>query len=370
MSLKPQVVIPIVGLILALSLFGFLKIKSAASSVPISPLPSPTPGLIDDRAIPEPPAEINLPSPSPLSPNLSQAQQLNVLLLGYGGPGHQGGYLTDVILVARLDFAAKKLKLIHIPRDVWVNGAKINAALPMGLKSGNYPTSDLGKDKIIQGSYLTKQAVNQVTGIQPDVVIAIDFSRFAQAINSLRGIEVQVLKTLDDPWYPVTGRELELCGKTPEEVTQLSNTLSGFELEKQFPCRYEHLEFNPGTVHMDGDTVLKFVRSRHTTSDFDRGERQIQVLLAIQDKLFSLKALEHIPQFFSTLTKAVKTDLTLDLVQNLAPKLIHLQSFTVTKISLSTANVLSSIKTSTGASALTSKDGDGNWIGVHQYVNN
>ena len=119
---------------------------------------------------------------------------------------------------------------------------------------------------------------------------------------------------------------------------------------------------------MDGDTVLKFVRSRHTTSDFDRGGRQIQVLLAIQDKLFSLKALQNLPEFYATLAKAVKTDLTLDILQQLAPKLTQLPQFTVNKISLSTANVLTSTKTSSGASALLPKAGEGNYQEIHQYV--
>lgn len=338
--------------------------------------PPPTPSILDDRAIPEAPEELVLPSPTAIDTDFATTDKVSVLLLGYGGPGHQGGFLTDVILLASLDFKTKKTTLIHIPRDTWISipsgqtniSAKINAALPMGLKVGNYPTKDVAKDAVVRGAYLTKQAVTQVTGLPVDLVIAIDFSRFSQAINALRGIDVNVLKPLDDPWYPVTGRELELCGKTPEEVTQLSQTLSGFELEKQFPCRYEPLHFEPGVVHMDGDTVLKFVRSRHTTSDFDRGGRQIQVLLAIQDKLFSLKALQNLPEFYATLAKAVKTDLTLDILQQLAPKLTQLPQFTVNKISLSTANVLTSTKTSSGASALLPKAGEGNYQEIHQYV--
>jgi polyisoprenyl-teichoic acid--peptidoglycan teichoic acid transferase len=342
----------------------------------LSIFPPRGPAILDDRAIPEPPPELELPNPSPVDKDFATASDITVLLMGYGGPGHQGGFLTDVIILAKIDFAAKKLSLIHIPRDTWISipsgekniNAKINAALPMGLKSGNYPTKDIAKDTVIRGSYLTKQAVTQVTGIPVDLVIAIDFARFSQAINALRGIDVTVTKVLDDSWYPVAGLELELCGKTPEEVTQLSNTLSGFELEKQFPCRYERVRVEPGIVPMDGDTVLKFVRSRHSSSDFDRGERQMQVLLAIRDKLFSLKALDNIPEFYTTLSKAVKTDVTLDIVKQVGPKLTGLPQYSVNKIGLSTANVLSATKTSTGASALIPKAGEGNYQQIHNYV--
>ncbi len=338
--------------------------------------PEPTPSLLDDRAIPEAPADLELPEPTATTKDVSTAETINILLLGYGGAGHQGGFLTDVILLAQIDFTHKRFGLIHIPRDVWVTlpsgtgdfSTKINAALPLGLKQGNYPTEDVAKDTIIRGSYLVKQSVSQVTGITPDFVVTVDFARFSQAINALRGIDVNVLKTLNDPWYPITGRELELCGKTPEEVTELSNTLSGFELEKQFPCRYEELNFTPGITHMDGDTVLKFVRSRHTTSDFDRGERQIQVIEAIVAKLFELDALNHQAEFYATLTKAVKTDVTVDHLAAVAPRLTSLLQFTTAKISLSTANVLVSTKTSSGAFALLSKGGEDNWQTVQQYI--
>ena len=67
---------------------------------------------------------------------------LTVLLLGYGGAGHQGGYLSDVIHIVHLDFAKQKTALISIPRDLWVslpNGTerKINAAYNIDRQSGN-----------------------------------------------------------------------------------------------------------------------------------------------------------------------------------------------------------------------------------------
>ena len=58
---------------------------------------------------------------------------VSFLLLGYGGAGHDGGYLTDVIQLVHVDFKQNKIFIISIPRDLWLklpNGkeAKINAA--------------------------------------------------------------------------------------------------------------------------------------------------------------------------------------------------------------------------------------------------
>jgi hypothetical protein len=59
--------------------------------------------------------------------------RINILLLGIGGPGHDGANLTDTILLASIDPINDKAVLLSVPRDLWVripnNGTqKINAA--------------------------------------------------------------------------------------------------------------------------------------------------------------------------------------------------------------------------------------------------
>lgn len=352
----------------------FARSNQVAHSISLEPTPTP---VLDDRAIPSAPPDLTIPDPTPATPfSLTTAKQVGVLLLGYGGAGHQGGFLTDVIILINFDIANKKVAFIHIPRDLWVTvtagtnsiPTKINATLPLGTKSGNYPTADVGKDVILRGASLTKQAVTAVTGIPIQYIIGVDFNNFVGAIDALRGIEVHVPTVFDDPWYPIKGRELELCDHTPEEVTELSSKLSGFALEKEFPCRYEHLHFDPGTTHMDGETALKYSRSRHSTSDFARGERQIQVLVGIKDKLFSLKALDKIPEFFKTLGRAVKTDITQTTISDAAYFLKDLPSYTILRLGLSTANVLQSGTSSSGASILTTKSGENDWTSVQSFV--
>lgn len=345
-----------------------------AHSVSLEPMPTP---VLDDRAIPSAPPDLTIPDPTPATPfSLSTAKQVGVLLLGYGGAGHQGGFLTDVIILLNFDIANKKIAFIHIPRDLWVTvtagssslQTKINATLPLGTKSGNYPTADVGKDAVLRGASLTKQAVTNVTGIPIQYVVGIDFNNFIGAIDALRGIEVNVPAVFDDPWYPVKGRELELCDHTPEEVTELSSKLSGFALEKEFPCRYEHLHFDPGMTHMNGETALKYSRSRHSTSDFARGERQIHVLVGVKDKLFSLKALDKVPEFFKTLGRAVKTDITQTTITDAAYFLKEIPNYKLLQFGLSTANVLQGGTSSSGASILMSKSGENDWSSVQNFI--
>src|SRR3970282_549133 len=73
-----------------------------------------------------------------------------------------------------------------------------------------------------------------------------------------------------------------------------------------FTCRYEELSFTKGLKHMDGTTVLKFVRSRHGTggegSDFARSARQQKVILAFRQKVLSTETLTS-PQKIIDLSK-------------------------------------------------------------------
>lgn len=82
------------------------------------------------------------------SPIPKEQKVFNILLMGYGGPGHDGAYLTDTIMLARIDTENKKVLLISIPRDIWVEiptepdedfYSKINSVYQTGLFSKNYP---------------------------------------------------------------------------------------------------------------------------------------------------------------------------------------------------------------------------------------
>jgi len=288
-------------------------------------------------------------------------QKLTLLLLGYGGAGHEGGALSDVIQVIHLDFEKHTVALISVPRDLWVSlpggtENKINAAYSMDL--GN-------KD---EKATISRKMIETVIGIPVDYYIAVDFVGFQRIIGQeLGGIDVQVSEPLDDPWYPIKGEEQNTCGKTAEEVATLSSQLSGFELEKQFECRYEHLSFSTGTVHMEGGDALKFVRSRHGSQagDFSRSQRQHEVLQAIQKKLFSLEGIDNIPGVYKEFADHTQTDLNGEVAEYLWPTLKATKDYRVISITLSTENVFTGGKSSQGASILQPK---GTWKDVHSYI--
>jgi LCP family protein required for cell wall assembly len=241
--------------------------------------------------------------------NLKQTtdNRINILLLGTGGGNHDGPNLTDTIILASLDQKNDKVTLVSIPRDLWFPdiSQKINAAYANGearRKGG--------------GLVEAEAAMGKITGQSIDYGVRLDFSGFVKAVDIVGGLDINVDNTFDDYQYPIDGKETDTCGHTPAELQSLANTPED-QLPQVFPCRYLHVHFNKGLNHMNGETALEFVRSRHATqtieaSDFARSKRQEKVIKAFKDKALSLQTLLNpgkVISLYTTLQGSIDTDI-------------------------------------------------------------
>ncbi len=285
--------------------------------------------------------------PPPLPESVEKLDSLNLLLLGSGGAGHEGGELTDAIILAHIDFKQAKIALISIPRDLWIGDKKINH-----WYSSSYDS--------------LRDALATVTGFSPNYFIAVDFVGFQRAMGYvLDGIEVDVGQDFSDPWYPTEGKQLEPCGHSPEEIAELTAKYSDFELQKQFPCRYEKIEYKKGIVRMNGGDALKYVRSRHSSSDFDRSRRQFEILVGVKNKLFGLNAWDDAGKFFLEFIKYTQSDINVEVAKYLAPALKMSRDFEIVSINLSTENILQEDRAGSGAFILKPRE---SWERVREYI--
>lgn len=276
---------------------------------------------------------VNYPLPEIIEeqrPTSKDAKTFNIILMGSGGAGHSGGGLMDAIILVHVNVTDKKAALVSIPRDLWFSGHKINA------------------DPSI------KDAVSGITGLSISNFIKIDFGSFIKMIDSLGGVTVETKKAYVDNFYPVRGKENELCDMSPDKVAELHTKYSGFELEKQFTCRYETISYGVGPHEMSGDDALKYVRSRHGDGDFGRSRRQFEVLKAILQKA-NIKSVETAFDF-------VNTDLDLSEVNTILEEVGNPLDYSVSSINLTDENVLVSGKSNAGAYILEPKNGDYNSI--------
>jgi polyisoprenyl-teichoic acid--peptidoglycan teichoic acid transferase len=324
------------------------------------------------------------PTPTPAEEEYDPIEikdQYNILLLGYGGPGHDGPYLSDVVMLATIIPEEKRIALISIPRDLWIElpvrsdlrqKYKINFAFALGNDDRNYPLKESQYKGLHGGGEMAKYAAEQVVGMEIDHYLAVDFSGFENLIDELGGIEVDVPVAFNDYFYPVKGLENETCGKSSEEIAKLHQQYSDTSLHKQFTCRYEHLKFEKGPQKMDGKTALKFVRSRHSGEhggDFARSQRQKALLAGVRKKIISMNALTKADQIFGQLKRLVRTDIEGGNVRDFVKKYPNLKDYEIKEIQLTTENVLQNSSGSGGQFILIPKAGVGNWSGVRNYIN-
>lgn len=200
-------------------------------------------------------------------------ERVNILLLGLSGDGVKNPVLSDTMILLSIGTDTKNIQMISIPRDIWVPELddKINSAYLHGNEKAEGG-----------GLLLAKSSAEEVLGVPIQYAMAIDFDGFVEVIDILGGVEVNVDRAFTDAKFPIAGREEDDCGLVREEG----------EEEPEYLCRYETISFSAGSQMMNGETALKFARSRHSDdieegNDLARAARQQKVLLAIKDKTLS-----------------------------------------------------------------------------------
>jgi len=163
---------------------------------------------------------------------------------GEDGTEETGNMLTDTIMLISRDKETGKTAMVSIPRDFYVR--------IYGTKYGKI-------NEVYENSNslnATRKLFSRITGVYIDNAVIIDFSSFKSIIDKLGGVDVMLEK-------PFT------------ETQQW-----GYEFS--LPA---------GINHLDGEKALYYVRSRYSSSDFDRAQRQQKVMMAMKDKMLELNLL-------------------------------------------------------------------------------
>jgi LCP family protein required for cell wall assembly len=190
--------------------------------------------------------------------------QVNILLLGSDQRPNDSGFRTDTIILLTINPAEGTAHLTSFPRDLYVyipgwTVQRINTAFAHG-----------GFDALA----LTME---YNFGVQPDRYALINLWSFIDVIDNLGGINVEVGRSLCD-----------------------------------HRDNYGNYCVDQGTEYMDGETALWYVRSRYSTSDFDRGRRQQEVILAIFNRLLSLNGLQQAPELYAIYRENVTTNMAFE----------------------------------------------------------
>ena len=306
---------------------------------------------------------------------ISQKKTINILMLGYGGEGHSGSYLTDTMMLLTIDAANNKVTYTAVPRDLWVkiptrgydgSYAKINSAYATGMDSKF--TDKLPQFTGADGAgNLSKYEISEVLGVPVDYYVSVDFYAFKTIVDTLGGVEVNVDNAFTDYTYPSGDQNVD-GGLCTFDDTPASGT-SG--------CRYLKVHFDKGSQYMDGTAALQYARSRHAAgiegSDFARSKRQEKLIAAIEQKAVSVGALTKIFSLMDSVQGHFKTDLSLAEVKDLADYLSGIDMGAAQHISLTDGgtNLLYSTYSSDGQWILLPIGGTENsedFAKIHTYM--
>jgi len=221
-------------------------------------------------------------------PTWTGKDRITVLLLGIDERAQETGpFRTDTMMVLTLDPVSKQGGVLSVPRDLWVpipgyQDGRINTAHFLGDLYG-YTGG---------GPALAQTTVEYNLGVQVDYYVRVNFQGFVTLVDAVGGINIYVEQPISDPTYP------------------------------NYNYGYDPLYIEAGWQHFDGEMALKYARTRHGSSDFDRARRQQQVMLAVLNQIMDLNMVptlaRNASQLYETLQASIQTNLALDQILALA----------------------------------------------------
>jgi LCP family protein required for cell wall assembly len=211
---------------------------------------------------------------SPLSTQTSYmntSDRVNILIMGFGGSGHDGAYLTDSMMVMSIIPSTHHTTLLSVPRDLWVqyppnsgNYTKLNAI---------YTIASNGNTDPVKGGAALTQKISLITGMNITYWMTINFAGFRKFIDSIGGVDVNVPDSFN-ACYP----------KNDDASVDPS---------------WIKIQFNKGLQHMNGATAIEYARARepvevcgmgtsinqYELTDFGRSRRQQLIMQAALSQL-------------------------------------------------------------------------------------
>ena len=215
--------------------------------------------------------------------HLASTAPFTLLLLGSDSDSKfAGDYLTQSMILTRVDPATRRVTMLSIPRDLWVrlctgNNGKIDQAFLHG------------------GAQCAIQTVERDLKVHVDYYAWIGLQGLVSVLNDLGGVNVIANNPVMDDYYPA-----DLSGGNPFD--------------------YQRILVLPGAQHMSGSLALEYVRARHDDAygDFARSQRQQQILIALRAKTRHI-SFADIPSLATSLGSNFQTDMGIGQVSGLLP---------------------------------------------------
>jgi anionic cell wall polymer biosynthesis LytR-Cps2A-Psr (LCP) family protein len=302
----------------------------------------------------------------------------NILILGTSqdDPGHQGGDLTDSMLILSIDQTKKNAYMISIPRDLWV---KYGVACPAGYAGKinayyscvtNGTTADDKRTALAASSAF----VGTIFGLDIQYGVNIDYTVFRDVVNAVGG-HVTV--------------DIQGDGSVPAGVKPGSVMDSNFDWKcgatyyvrmKNCPPNGHFIDYGPGLATLDAEHALYLAQARGdiaptwglAQSNFDREANQRKLLVAIREKAASGGFITNLPgilELINSLGDNLHTTFQINEIKTLISLAQDINSNDIKSISLNTAgNSIMTTGDVSGQSVVEPAAGTFNYSDLQSYI--
>jgi LCP family protein required for cell wall assembly len=276
---------------IATSVVAFIVVRDMVVKWTSTPLDGvainePTPMSKDDILSTLPADPMQAPGAGPTPQPWDGASRVTLLVMGLDYRDWESGDppRSDTMILLTVDPISKTAGMLSIPRDMWVNipgfdYAKINTAYFLG-ETYKVPGG---------GPALAAETVQNFLGVPVNYYAQVDFGAFVKFINEIDGVKLNIKEEIT----------IDPIGKDNK------------------------ITLKPGKYTVGGETALAYARYRYTEGgDFDRAERQQEVIMAIRDKVLSVNTLPTLiakaPVLYQEIASGIRTNLSMQDVVKLA----------------------------------------------------
>ncbi|MGP8316484.1 LCP family protein [Bacillus subtilis] len=208
-----------------------------------------------------------------------------VLLLGIDSRNSKGETVddarSDANVLVTFNRKNKSATMLSIPRDSYVN-------IP------GYGYDKFTHAHAYGGVKLSAKTIENLLDIPVDYVIESNFDAFKDVVDELNGVSINV--------------------KNEKIVNQIKKDTKG------------KVTLKTGVQTLNGEEALAYVRTRKADTDFQRGQRQMEVLNAIIKKSKSLSSIPAYDDIVDSLGENLKMNLSLNDAIGLFPFITSLKS--------------------------------------------
>ena len=215
----------------------------------------------------------------------------NILIVGTSedDPGHEGGSLTDSMMILSIDQNKKNAYMISIPRDLYVKFGQACNAGYAGKINEYYGCVKEGDDKEQIQAALTNEAgfIGDIFGLDMQYGVNVNYTVMREMVKAVGG-NITVTIESRDPRGQMDSNFDWKCGVGDRKVSRA-------EQLRRCPPSGHFIDLPNGPATLDPERALYLAQARgdkaptygFEQSNFDREKNQQKIIKALREKALS-----------------------------------------------------------------------------------